>query len=313
MFKRLALLLTVLALLPLLTAFSEEPRKVFMEGETEPFPEDAQLLTLRVCPLLGADCMLLTLGDHSMLVDIGRPTQAKTILGMLEDAGITSLEYTFNTHPHPDHIGGLVPIMNKGVQPGTFITVFPHDYIENRLEYDYFGETLRALDAAGVPVLDLKTGDKIPFGDADLTILRLPDEYINKSITCNERSAMLMVRYGDCSLLLTADVEMSNDCELILSREYDLDADIMKYPHHGMSYLANEFLEETSPEFVFFTHGAGDTKKAQGQLLQHGLDRMAFATWGLITLQTDGTKWIVRQDILPEFKSISESYCFPPH
>ena len=69
-------------------AMAEGTRKVFYEDETEPFPEGTELLTLRVCPLLGADCMLLTLGEHSMLVDTGRKMQAGTVLDVLNEAGI---------------------------------------------------------------------------------------------------------------------------------------------------------------------------------------------------------------------------------
>ena len=37
-------------------------QRVFFESEAIAFQEDAELMTLRVCPILGADCMLLTLG-----------------------------------------------------------------------------------------------------------------------------------------------------------------------------------------------------------------------------------------------------------
>ena len=99
--KRLICLLLVL-MLPVF-ALAEGTQKVFYEDETEPFPEGTGLLTLRVCPLLGADCMLLTLGEHSMLVDTGRKMQAGTVLDVLNEAGLTSVEYVFSTHPHRDH------------------------------------------------------------------------------------------------------------------------------------------------------------------------------------------------------------------
>ena len=309
MLKRFLCLLLV-CMLPVF-ALAEESRRVFMEGETDPFPEDAVLLTLRVCPLQGADCMLLTLGDHSMLVDAGRPVQIKKVLEMLDGAGLSSVEYLFSTHPHSDHIGGVIPLLESGFGIGTFLTVFPHNYVEFPLEYDYNGETHRALAKAGVPVQDLKTEDTIPFGDAELTVLRMPDEYIQKDFTCNEMSAMLMVRYGDCSVLLAADIEPTKSIEVTLTDLYDLKADILKYPHHGLSLLAKEFLAEINPEYVFFTHGAGDTRRAQSQLIQSGYTRMSFATWGMITLQTDGTKWIIRQDILPEMAQTVKTYVYP--
>ena len=305
--KRLICLLLVL-MLPV-SVLAEGTRKVFYEDETEPFPENAELLTLRVCPLLGADCMLLTLGEHSMLVDTGRKLQAGTILDVLKDAGLDSVEYVFSTHPHQDHLGGMIPLLEAGLGVGTFFTVFPHNYVEFIGDYEVQPETIKALEARNIPVADLKRDDTIPFGDAEITVLRITDNAIETGArTCNDMSAMLMVKYGDCSMLLTADVERMDEIEL--ADLYDLKADILKYPHHGMSSIEPVFLDEIQPEFVFFTHGAGDTHRAQVQIYEAGYERMCFATWGTITIRTDGTKWIVKQDLLPEFTDIAEKYVY---
>ena len=306
MLKRWSCLLLVILLMPVFSA-AEGQLRVFKEGETEPFAEDAELLTLWVCPLLGADCMLLTLGEHSMLVDAGRKGQAEQILEVMNEAGVTSVEYGFNSHPHFDHIGGVIPLLEAGFGFGSFITLFPHDYCENVNDYHFQEETLKALENAGIPVTDMKSEDKIPFGNADITILQTPESRIIWPATGNDLSGMLMVKYGDCSILLAADVE-PND-EIILAELYDLKADILKYPHHGMSLLQLEFQDAVQPEYVFFTHGAGDTKKAQAELFEwFGIDRMNFATWGTIILQTDGTKWIVRQELKPDYVDIAERY-----
>ena len=276
--------------------------KVFLDGETEPFPEGAELLTLRVCPLLGADCMLLTLGEHSMLIDAGTKANIDQIDKMLSDAGLTQVEYAFNSHPHDDHIGGIRPLLKEGFGMGTFFTFFPHDYTDPGVLQK---PTVKALEEAGVPIVDLKTEDTIPFGDAILTAYRVPEGH-TPDLGCNNLSAMLMIQYGECSILLTGDVE--NRTQPILTALYDLKADILKHPHHGLDNVHEAFLEEVDPEYVFFTHGSVDTVNAQKYLIQKGYARMTFATWGLITLQTDGEKWIVRQDIKPDLAEYARNY-----
>ena len=274
---------------------SASPReRVFLEGETEPFPEDAVLLTLRVCPLAGADCMLLTLGEHSMLIDAGKALHYDAVRAMIDGAGLTRLEYAFNTHPHDDHIDGFLPLLKAGFPIGTFFTVFPHNYDGGVYRQ---ARTIRAMKKANVPVADLKTEDTIPFGDAQITVYRIPDRSIQPYMDCNNLSGILMIRYGACSVLLTGDVDLL--CQPKLAQYYDLKADVMKYPHHGVSTIQKDFLAEVDPEYIFITNGSYDTTEAQRFLIRKGYERMTFASWGMITLQTDGVKWIVRQDILP--------------
>ena len=302
------LLSWLLALLMPLTALAEGMQRVYLAGETEPFPEDAELLTLRVCPLLGADSMLLTLGEHSMLIDAGKKTDLEAIHAMLADAGLTGVEYLFLSHPHVDHAGCVALLAEEGFGIGTCFNFFPYDYMDETPDAQRVLQvsSIKALQAAGVPIVDLKTEDTIPFGSAQLTVYRLPEERITPYWECNNLSAMLMIRYGDCSLLLTADVE--NRVQPILAELYDLKADILKYPHHGTVTVHNAFLSDVAPEYVFFTHGTKDTLDAQKHLIRHGCARMTFATWGQITLQTDGETWIVRQDVKPELQEYARKY-----
>lgn len=303
--KKAICLLLALVLLTPAWALGETKQRVFYEDETEPFAPDAELLTLWVCPLLGADCMLLTLGEHSMLIDAGKAEQADDVQAMLNKAGLTGVEYMCNTHPHLDHMGSVEPLLERGFTIGTFFTFFPHDYDEDVFSVKQ-KEVIRAVEKAGVPIADLKTGDTFSFGGAEVTAYRVPDERITKEMLCNELSGMLLVRYGDCSLLLTADVERR--AQAVLSELYDLKADILKFPHHGLDATARDFLYNVAPEFVVITHNSTSTREAQRQLLKYGCDRVAFATLGLITLQTDGEKWIVRQDLSPDMVGYAMKY-----
>lgn len=294
MYKRIVALFLALLFLPLCAL--GETQKVFMSGETEPFNADECLLTLYVCPLMGSDSMLLTFEDHSMLVDMGKENQIDDILAMLTRAGVDHVEYAFNTHPHNDHIGAIPPMIGK-VGIGQFMTVFPHDYIGSAIAQR---PAIRALTDAGIPIVDMENGDTIEFGDVEITLLRQTDY-----ITDNSISAMLSVRYGDCSLLLTADVEGRGQEKL--NAKYDLKHDIIKFPHHGMTPMDAAFLAETAPEYVFIPHGSINTEDGQAQLDKAGIP-YHFATWGPITLTTNGEKWIVEQEIFADKKEYAAKF-----
>ena len=286
-------------LLVLLTAAScaSGEGKVFTPETTEPFDGDAELLTIYVAPIIGGDCMLMTLDGQSMFVDLGTEMNIKEINAVISAAGIEKVDFFFNTHPHRDHIGGLMPLLEEGFPVGTMYTFFPRDYVRDACSQV---KAIRAAEAAGVEIVDLKTEDKVPFGTAELTAYRVPDDRMHGVSGPNDLSAMLMIRYGDCSILLSADVE--NHAQKVLAELYDLKADILKYPHHGLSGLEQAFMDDVDPEYVVITHGSTDTELAQKYLKNAGYRRIAFASWGIITMQTDGKKWIVQQDIVPRLK-----------
>lgn len=297
--KRLFALLLTLSLLALPAFGEEETKRVYRRGETEPFGAEEALLQLRVCPLLGADSMLLTLGDHSMLIDMGIDSDVPAVARMVNlDARLTQLEYAFSTHPHSDHIGGLPGLLSY-VSIGTFFTAFPLDYQDNTGPDVRQIRAVRALQAAGVPIESVQAGDEIPFGDAKITVLR------QEKYTTNNQSAMLLVEYGACRLLLTADVE--NQGQAALLRNWDVRADIMKFPHHGVTAMDQGFLSAVNPELAFFTHGSENTKDAQWQLRRIGVPCL-FATWGTITLASNGEKWIVSQDVSPKMVAYAARY-----
>ena len=294
MHKRLLAFLLTLLLLPA-GALAQEQR-VFMASETAPFGADERLLTLYVCPIMGADSMLLTFEAHSMLVDMGKENQAEDVLAMLTRAGLDSVEYAFNTHPHNDHVGGM-PALTGQIGIGTFMTAFPHDYLGSAIAQR---PAIRAVEDADIPIRDVDDGDTIDFGDVEITVLRQTGY-----ATDNALSAMLRVRYGECTLLLTADVEgkgLANMAAL-----HDVKADIAKFPHHGLTKMDAGFFAALAPEYVFITHGSINTEEAQAQLRAAGVP-FQFATWGPITITTNGEKWIVDQQIFEDKQAYAERF-----
>ncbi len=288
-------LLVVLLLVP---AFGQE-RTVFEAHERPPFALETPLLNVYVCDLAGADSILLESGSVTMLVDCGKENQAPQVIAMLNDLGIAHLDYVFNTHPHADHVGGLALLLEE-VTVGKFLTVFSPDATGPGLHQR---AAMRVLGEHGVPVTQVTQGYEMALGDAGAMVYHQP-----KAQTVNAQSAMLHVRFGERTILLTGDVEGWTQTRF--GERFDLKSDILKFPHHGLNVLNRPFLKSVQPEMAVIPHGTLGSERAQQQLRQQRIP-YRFTSWGVIALSTDGTIWRVQQDLPHTYTARAEKHGIP--
>lgn len=273
------LLAGLLALAPAAAWASE---RVVMAPAEQVFGTRDNLLKLYVLDLVGADCMLLTDGRQHLLIDAGKANQHPRLAALLKHLDITSLSL-FNTHPHGDHAGGVIPLMDL-LDIEVFYTVFPEQMSGRDMVQK---PVLAALRDKGVPVKQLRPLDLVPFDGADIRILQW-----EKGKNINDQSALLHIRYGDATMLLTADI--SSNGQKFFSNMPELAADIIKAPHHGVEMLRYDFLDTINPAYVFFTHYKTENPKTWQRLVGRKIPHH-FANQGIIVLATDGTRWSAEQ------------------
>lgn len=285
--KKLFALLLMLLMLPLSAALSENTiiiNKIADVSNTFAFPEEATLLEVYFPKINGCDAAFVRYGEYSMLIDCAG-NQWRQTKALLDKLQIKEMTYALNSHPDADHIGGFNHVL-KEIPAQEFLLGFPEDYPE--------GDTVRFkvyddLHTLGVPFRQVADGDTIAFGDVKMTVHQRTDANLTR---VNNKSVMVKIELGERSILFTGDVQ--RDAQLLYIQDQpDIQADILKFPHHGYNNMQPGFLSLVDPELVVLTSGRSGANGAQ-QLKDQKITHY-FAENGILRLATDGTVWTVER------------------
>lgn len=196
------------------------------------------------------DAILIQAGENQVLIDGGPDAKVVQELAEVMPLGDRSIDMLVLTHPDADHINGLIEVLER----------YDVEYVlENFLErhdapvYVKWNELKKEAQ-----VIQAVAGQIINVGEGVyLEILYPIDENTRQSKT-NNNSIVAKLVYGESELILTGDIEAKVERELVV-RGIDIDADLLKVPHHGSKTSTTaEFLDAVTPEAVFIQVGAGN-------------------------------------------------------
>lgn len=247
------------------------------------FAEDAELLEVIFPQMLNCDAIFLRCGGETMLVDACTKGQAVRILNMCKQMGITHIDRVVNTHPHEDHIGGFRNLI-KEVEVDELWICFPEDY------NNHMTAAVEAAKKADIQVKTYADGDTLTLGGATIDVWKLEGDISEM----NDCSAQLMVRFGERTFLMAADLQPNGQKRLTDLKGDALDADILKYPHHGIEVLQEDYLKAVSPMFLVITNNEKNRDGSKWIKSQKEIP-FAFTVPNLVHLTTDGVRWIVEK------------------
>lgn len=288
--KRLITLLLILFLLPV-SVLAEDPVLVDRTNnltEEYVFPEGTDVLEVVFPRIYSSDCAIIRFGNEVMMIDAStsNPTMVERIRTAMNSMSVDHIDTAFNSHPHDDHLDGF-PFVQDYAPIGRFVTAFPAD----------FNGRMKALTAFAaehdIPVVQVTDGDVLTLGAHGEVTLTVIQRWINPKWGANDLSAMLLIRYGDRTMLFTGDVEHRAEQAMINDPPAcGLKADIIKYPHHGQQPLVNGFFNAVSPELAIMTGAYEVMENGKQYLTRHGVPYL-LSFRGLTRLRTDGTTWVV--------------------
>jgi len=190
------------------------------------------------------------------------------------------------THPHADHVAGLINVLEKYPALEIWMTGVLH----NSPEYLAFLETVRDKKIktkiiASAHIRKISEDTKIEILYPNKNLLRQKVDNLNNS------SIVLKVNYKDKAFLFTGDIEKEAEEELC-GVDF-ISADVLKVAHHGSSTSsAEDFLKMVKPDIAVIQVGENDFGMPSLRILKR-LERMGTVVYrtdldGDVIMETDG-------------------------
>jgi len=251
----------------------------------------------------GDACFIQTPGGKNILIDGGGTYDNKFDIGRyvvapyLWSKRVKKIDLIILSHPHPDHLHGLLFILKNFKVTQIYKTKDRSD----SLGYKLFEDITRGKK---IPIRHTGKGDQFIMDNILMEIFG-PDELSNSLINLktsnreeNNRSLVLKISYQQVSFLFTGDIEWEAEKDLLEFGE-KLQSTILKVPHHGSRNSSSDpFLQMVSPQAAIFS-----ARKYGNLIFPHpetlaryqNLPCRIYRTDldGAITVVTDGVNFII--------------------
>lgn len=266
------------------------------------FKEPDRNLHIYIFDIGQGDAILLQKGNQQILIDGGPNGSVISQLGKVMPIEDREIETVILTHPHADHVTGLVEIFSR----------YKVDKVEySGIDYDsgVYTNFLAEIKAKNIPISIPKTGEAesafdqgpkgAPFG-GKITFLWPGENAESYKNNLNDTSEVFRFDYGNFSALFPGDCEI--ECwQGIIANNKNLIANIvfLKVSHHGSKNgTTQELLEIVKPKITIISLGRDNKygfphKEVMDLLQKIGADIYRTDTNSTIDISTDGNSWKV--------------------
>jgi competence protein ComEC len=231
---------------------------------------------------------------QKILVDGGpSPTILLAALGRRMPFWERTIDLVVLTHPHDDHVSGLIPVLERYKVKA---------FLDGSQEHPMptYIHCLELVQEKGIPYHLARAGMQIQLGGGlQMKVLHPQSELLSGTDSdVNNNSVVLRLAYGRISFLLPGDVEAEAEAVLLSSNEH-LASTVLKSPHHGSHNSLNpRFLEVVNPQLAVIQVGA-DNKFGHpdpttlARLEEYGVTVLRTDQNGTVEVVSDGERhWI---------------------
>jgi len=246
------------------------------------------------------DCILIEAPNKiNILIDGGGTPQSdfdvgsKIVVPYLRRKGINEINLLILTHPHLDHLEGLLPILKEFKVD----MVLDSGLICDILAYKEF---ISIIQKKGIPYHKAKAGDNFIFSNnLEIFLLNpLYDSDFYDESDFNNASIVVKLFYKNADFLFTGDIEEDAEKKLLVWQNI-LQSDVLKVGHHGSSTSTNlEFLDKVDPIIAVITvgknHFGHPSQKVIERLEDKNIQIYRTDEDGTIIIRTNGQEYWIR-------------------
>ncbi len=220
--------------------------------------------------------------------DVGERVVARALRAL----GVRALDTLVVTHGDPDHIGGANAIVRsfrpRKVWEG--VSVPRHEPV---------GVLRRASAVVGAEWRNVQAGDRLAVAGVEIVALHPPLPDWERQRVRNDDSVVLLVRYGEVTVILPGDIGREGEAAAATHVERS-NLMLLKAPHHGSATSSRqEFLDAVRPDVAIVSAGRDNRFGHPSPIVVARYQTMNAAVFstaddGAVILDTDGKDVYIR-------------------
>lgn len=193
------------------------------------------------------DCHVLIDSGVVAIVDTGTVDATKRyFIPYLIENQLNEIDHFFVSHPHDNHVGGLIDIIRAGINiKNIYINRPPEGSRDFAYDPDLFDSMLIEAAELGATTHNINDGDTIELGKGRIVVLNSPQ---SQQAEINDYSIIMRWEAGGYSTLFTGDLSIGLGAALVGNPLYS--ADFYKAPHHGVTPIAPDSFSDTVNPFI---------------------------------------------------------------
>jgi competence protein ComEC len=208
------------------------------------------------------DCSLIeTAKGSTILIDGGGTRDNRFDMGRrviapyLWDRGIRSIDLVVLSHPHPDHMNGLLAVLKQFTVREMWISGLDE-------ELPGYAELRQVIKERRVPVSIVAAGHHAVVDNAQLAVLHPEPSFLQRTKKAysaeNDRSLVIRIALEGRVLLFPGDIHHEGE-QALLRNGPDAACDLLKVPHHGSKTSSSaDLVAALHPAVAVVTVGEGN-------------------------------------------------------